>query len=97
MTPATQLAQPPRLPLAVRAANTAAGIVRRAGVEFVRLDPERLIETATRATGLHDFGADPFLDPMRLLVESLEGDAALSLLGRSIAKRELLRLLTNRL
>jgi hypothetical protein len=91
------IALPPKLPRPVRYANAAAALARRVGVEFIKLDEETLVRQATRATGLSDFGDGPFFEPMRLLLESLESDARLSLLGRTIAKTEIVRTLSNRL
>jgi len=50
-----------------------------------------------RNTGLDDFGDDGFREPMRRLLESLEREAELSVLGRIIARNDVLRLLENRL
>ncbi len=66
-------------------------------MEFIKLDEQSLVRAAKKQTGLSDFGDGPFLEPMRLLLESLECDAQLSLLGRTIAKTEIIRLLSNRL
>ena len=90
-------ARTPSLPLAIRAANRAARLARAVGLEPVRLDEEGLLREATRATGFEDFGPEPFLAPMRRVLASLEGEAQLSWLGRTIARRELLRVLRNRL
>ena len=67
------------------------------GVEPVRLDEESLIRDAIRATGRDDFGPEPFLAPMRRVLDALEGEAHLTWLGRTIARSELLRVLRNRL
>ncbi|MFP8881811.1 MAG: sulfotransferase [Myxococcota bacterium] len=95
--PTTAIALPPKLPRPVQFANAAAALVRKVGLEFIKLDEQSLVREATKATGLSDFGDGPFLEPMRLLLESLECDARLSLLGRTIAKAEIVRLLSNRL
>lgn len=91
------IATPPRLPALVRFANRGAALLRRMGVELIDLDEASLVREATRTTGLEDFGAEPFFGPLRKLLPSLEEDAQLSLLGRNIVRRELLRLLQNRL
>jgi len=91
------IAQVPRLPRPVRWANAAAALARKVGVEFIKLDEASLLREATRQTGLSDFGDEPFFGPMRILLDSLEGDARLSLLGRNIARSEIVRLLVNRL
>lgn len=91
------IARPPKLPLAVRVANRVGGGLRAAGLPLVRLDETSLLEAARRQTGLDDLGEGPFLEPLRILLASLEEEARLSWLGRSIARRELLRVIENRL
>jgi transposase len=92
------IAVPPKLPLAVRALNRAAGGLRRAGLPLARLDEGRLVAEASRAAGgADDFGEGPFLEPLRRLLGSLEEEAELTFLGRSIARRTLVRVIRNRL
>jgi hypothetical protein len=90
-------ARAPTLPLPIRAANRAARWARAIGFEPVRLDEQGLLRDATRAAGLEDFGPEPFFAPMRRVLHSLESEARLSWLGRTIARGELLRVLRNRL
>jgi len=85
------------LPLALRALNRAGRLARSAGLRLPSLDPDALLAAASRRTGLADFGDDRFRAPLRLLVESLEEDARLTAFGRLAARRDLLRLLENRL
>ncbi len=91
------IVRPPRLPLAVRTANRAAGALRAAGLPLVRLDESSIVDAARREAGADDFGDGPFLEPLRRLLASLEEEAALTWLGRSIARRELVRICRNRL
>lgn len=88
---------PPRMPLPVRALNAAGGALRTLGVPLVRLDEQSLLREASRRTGLEDFGDARFRKPLGLLLASLEGEARLTILGRTIARNDLLRLLENRL
>jgi hypothetical protein len=85
---------PIRLPLGVRVANQVARPLAR---RLLPLDPESLLASARRRAGLDDFGDDGFRAPLARLLEALEGEAALSPLGRVIARAELIRLLENRL
>ena len=85
------------LPLPVRAFNTAGGALRAVGVPVVRLDADTLCERARRATGLDDFGDPWFRQPLGVLLESMEREAAMHTLGRVIARTDLTRLLENRL
>ncbi len=64
---------------------------------MVRLDEASLLARATRNTGLDDFGDAGFREPLRRLLESLEHEAELTLLGRMIARNDVVRLLENRL
>jgi len=87
----------PTLPLAVRAYNGARRLASRVGVPVGHLDPERLAARARASTGLSDFGPETFREPLRRLVDSLNGDAALTALGYSIAERSLAGALETRL
>jgi len=82
---------------AIRAANTTGRGLRRLGIEAVSLDERSLLDAARRETGLEDFGGDEFHEPLKLVLEGLETEARLTLLGRLVARRDLLGLLTNRL
>jgi hypothetical protein len=81
----------------IRAANTTGRGLRSLGLEFVSLEERSLLEAACRETSLDDFGGDEFREPLRLVLEGLETEARLTLLGRVVARRDLLGLLTNRL
>jgi hypothetical protein len=85
------------MPLAVRAMNSIAAVLRSVGIPLISLDEEALLGAARRATGLADFGDDWFRDPLRRLIHSYETEARLTALGRVIARRDAIRLLENRL
>jgi len=92
------IARPPRLPRPVRWLNRAGGAARALGVPLAPLDEASLVRAAVRAAdGADDFGAGPFLEPLRILLASLEREAQLSFLGRTIARTTLVRVLRNRL
>jgi hypothetical protein len=88
---------PARLPFAIRALNAGLGALARMGPRLPRLNPEDLLRSARRQTGLENYGSDYFREPLRRLCESLEQDARLSAFGRIIARQDILRLLRNRL
>jgi hypothetical protein len=67
------------------------------GVRLVSLDEKALLDAARRATGLDDFGEADFREPLRRLLDALESEGDLTLLGRIAAHRDLVGLLTNRL
>jgi hypothetical protein len=84
-------------PLGLRVLNGVGGALRRVGLPVVRLDPDGLLAAARRGTGLDDFGDPRFRDALERLVDAFEREAALTTLGRMIARRDLMRLLENRL
>ena len=90
-------ARPHPLPLPVRLLNRAGAAARLLGVQPIKLDVDLLLQKAMDATGLTDFGGDEFRRPLALLLEGLESEARLSLMGRLVARGDLLRTLQNRL
>jgi len=72
-------------------------VLRSAGVPLVRLDADTLMARTTRATGLGDFGDPAFREPLDRLLDALEREAHLTVLGQLIARADLVRLLENRL
>lgn len=65
---------------------------------LVPLDEASLVHAATVAAGgLDDFGGDEFRKPFAVFVRSLEGEADLNLVGRLMARNEIVRSLRNRL
>ncbi|MGH0032796.1 MAG: sulfotransferase family protein [Myxococcota bacterium] len=88
---------PRPLPLTVRLMNGAGRVANALGIHPVDLSLDGLLEKAQRDTGLSDFGGDAFREPLALLLGGLEREADLSLLGRMIARADLLRTLGNRL
>lgn len=84
-------------PFGLRVLNKTGAALRKLGVPVVRLDSDSLLQAARKNTGLTDFGHDRFRDPLERLVASLEAEADLTILGRMIARRDLVRLLEARL
>ena len=64
---------------------------------LVPLDASSLIDTACNATGLDDFGDDGWREGFAVFLRSLEDEADLHLLGRTLARNEIVRALVNRL
>jgi hypothetical protein len=85
------------LPLPVRLMNRLGRGASSIGLQPIKLSVESLLEKATANVGLSDFGGDEFRQPLALLVDGLEKEANLSLLGRLVARGDLLRTLENRL
>lgn len=89
--------EPRDRPAAVRALNALGRGLERAGVRPFPLEEEELLAEARRRTGLSDFGDDAFREPLDIFLGALESEAALTLVGRFLARRELLTWLANRL
>tara|TARA_R110002124_G_scaffold79785_5_gene211778 strand:+ start:419 stop:1633 length:1215 start_codon:yes stop_codon:yes gene_type:complete len=81
----------------VRLLNLAGRGANALGIHPIDLSLDKLLQTAMANTGLSDFGEDDFRQPLALLLDSLEKEADLSLLGRIIARGDLVRTLENRL
>lgn len=64
---------------------------------LVSLDPDDLLAAARTSTGLDDFGGDSWRPHFDVLVAALEDEAHLTVLGRLVARTELLRALRQRL
>jgi hypothetical protein len=93
--------QPPKRPEWVRAVN-AGEIVpiadeARAPLERDALLGEALAKSGRAGAGIAAFGDEGFLEPLDVLLAALEEEAELSLLGRWLVRRFLLRLLEGRL
>ena len=84
-------------PLGLRVFDRAGGALRRVGLPLVDLDAAALFDRAQRLTGLSDFGDPFFREPFRVLLDSFETEAELNMLGRVIARTDIVRLLENRL
>lgn len=85
------------LPLPVRLMNLTGRGASAVGLQAVSLDFDKLLQTARKNAGLQDYGEDDFEAPLRMLLDCLEGEAELSVMGRLIARADLLRTLENRL
>jgi hypothetical protein len=88
---------PATLPWPARAANRVGSLLRRAGLPLGRLDETALLTAARRRTGLDDFGDPFFRAGLARLLAAWEHEAALTPLGRAIARRQVIDLLESRL
>ncbi len=64
---------------------------------IVPLDAASLIKTATKNTGLTDFGADDWREPFEVVCRSLDEEAHLNLMGRIMTRSDMLMFLEARL
>lgn len=90
----------PHRPLAVSLFNRAGRAARRLGLGGSLggpLDVGRMIATARRRTGLADFGDEWFLEPLEMLVESINTEARLTPLGETIQRARIVSALAVRL
>jgi len=81
----------------IRLANACGNLLVKTRALNADLNSEALLATATRGTGLEDFGSDDFREPLDLLTQSYRSEAELNFIGRMSARTYLLQLLTNRL
>lgn len=63
----------------------------------VPLDEVSLLQHACRATGLDDFGDELWRQPFRVFIKSLEDEAQLTLMGRLMARNDIILWLSTRL
>src|SRR5262249_18094173 len=63
---------------------------------FLRLDAKRLVEVARRRAGADELEDTSFLEGLHRLVDSLETEANLNLMGRIAVREDIVRLLANR-
>jgi hypothetical protein len=63
----------------------------------VPLDEASLLQHAMRSTGLDDFGDELWREPFQVLVKSLEDEAQLTLMGRLMARSDIVLWLNTRL
>ena len=79
------------------AVRRGAGTLARPGRRLLGLNASRMLATASRRTGLDDFGDPAFREPLERLLDSLEREARLNLVGRIAAREDLTGMLMNRL
>ncbi|QRK12662.1 sulfotransferase [Archangium violaceum] len=83
-----------QLPLFIRLLNQlGSGVGRR----VLALNADRFMAEARKQTGLHDFGDESFIEPLRRLTRAYEEEADLSLVGRIAIHRDVMRHLVQRL
>jgi hypothetical protein len=86
----------PHRPLPIALLNGAGKIAARFGIA-PKLEVESLLAAARRKTGLSDFGEMWFLEPLNVLVESMNREANLTTLGVLIQQGRIVDALANRL
>ena len=64
---------------------------------LVSLDAASIVDAARDATGLDDFGETGWEEHLHVLLDALEGEARLNVVGRLLCRHDLIRHLCNRL
>ena len=86
----------PYRPLPVKLLNAAGRAAGRIGARG-KLDIDSMVAKARRRTGLSSFGDEWFMEPLSVLVRSINEEADLTLLGRLIQRRRIEGALATRL
>jgi hypothetical protein len=73
-----------------------ARVAERPARPFLPLDAMRLVDVARRRAGVREIEDTSFLEALRVLVGSLDGEARLNLIGRIVVREDITRLLVNR-
>lgn len=63
----------------------------------IPLDERSLLDAARQQTGLVDFGGEDWLEPFQVLVKALQEEAELTVIGRMMARNDVISWLKNRL
>ncbi len=87
----------PKRALPIRLINGVGAGLRRLGLPLLDLTEERLLSTAQKTTGYDDFGGEDFREGLRRLLDSIEDEAELNIIGRLTARATLQGNLENRL
>ncbi|HMI89146.1 MAG TPA: sulfotransferase [Polyangiaceae bacterium] len=93
------LVTPPRphRPLPVRIINGVGRLAASVAGKLPRLDESSLLDAARRNTRLSDFGSERFRAGLRALLASLEADGELNVMGRIMARAQVVHALSVRL
>jgi hypothetical protein len=86
----------PYRPKLVRFANRLAGSLASLPPFRVTLDEESIVAAAKKRTGLSSFGETSYLEPLRMLLRSIDREARLHALGRIITKTRIVSSLSTR-
>jgi len=87
----------PYRPRPIALANRLGQVLARAGIGAAPFTVEALIAEARKKTGLARFDEESFREPLAVLLDAIEREAALTPLGRLITRRRIVGVLCNRL
>ncbi|MGD8316529.1 MAG: sulfotransferase [Myxococcales bacterium] len=87
----------PYRPRAIAFANRVGRLLWSAGVGGRPITLDGVLEQARRKTGLRDFGGEAFVEPLEVLIDSINREAALHPVGRMIIHGRIVGVLANKL
>jgi hypothetical protein len=76
--------------------EAACGLFPKDFSSLINLEQKSLLKRASELTGLEDTGEQSFPEPLAVLLQSIETDARLNLIGRICFRSDILRMLCNR-
>lgn len=84
-------------PTAVALANRVGRALSRVGIGGRPITVDGVLDDARRKAGLRDFGDEGFLEPLEVLVDSINREAALNPVGHMIIRGRIVGVLVNKL
>jgi hypothetical protein len=84
----------PHRPLPIAIANR---VGRALGIGTRPIEVDDVLAEARKKAGLEDFGEDAFLTPLRVLIDSINAEANLNPVGRTIIRGRIVGVLVNKL
>ncbi|MGB8331642.1 MAG: sulfotransferase, partial [Polyangiales bacterium] len=87
----------PYRPAAIAAANHMGRILSRLGIGGKPITVEEVLSDSRRKAGLSDFGDEGFLEPLSVLVDSINREARLNPVGHLIIRGRIVGVLANKL
>lgn len=87
----------PYRPMPIALANRVGQLLSSVGIGGGPIEVEDVLSAARRKTGLDDFGDEVFVEPLEVLVESINREARLNTVGRMIIRGRIVGILTNKL
>lgn len=87
----------PYRPRAIALANRMGRLLRTAGVGGGPITLDSVLEQARRKASLRDFGDEAFVEPLEVLIDSINREAALNPVGHMIIRGRIVGVLANKL
>jgi len=87
----------PYRPAAIAIANRVGRLLSGVGIGGKPITVDGVLSEARRKAGLSDFGDEGFLEPLEVLVDSINREAALNPVGHMIIRGRIVGVLTNKL